>query len=134
MQSVLDDRWFHSSVHRRVRSTRCGTDPDAPLTDMSSSEVKVTVVQTAEELQGAVQHSAQHIEIRQHIDLTSSEPLNGQQHIVKKILGWPGAGVESIRVRFQCAIPPARRPCFACPLCALQMRVNYCVLQTRSSC
>ena len=70
---------------------------------MSSSDVLVTVVQTAEELQGAVQHSAKHIEIRQHIDLTGSEPLNEEQHIVKKILGWPGAGVESIRVRIPCA-------------------------------
>lgn len=75
------------------------TDPSLRFTDMSSSDVLVTVVQTAEELQGAVQHSAKHIEIRQHIDLTGSEPLNEEQHIVKKILGWPGAGVESIRVR-----------------------------------
>lgn len=76
---------------------------------MSSSDVRVTVVLNAEELLGAVQHSAKHIEIRNHIDLTFSQPLNEEQHVVKKILGWPGAGVESIRVRFRYFIMSAAR-------------------------
>lgn len=67
---------------------------------MSSSNVKVTVVANAEELQGAVKNSARHIQIREHIDLTQRMPLSDQQDIVKKMLGWPGEGVETIRVCF----------------------------------
>lgn len=91
--------------------------PEPQRAGMSSSDVLVTVVLDAEELQGAVQNSAKHIEIRNHIDLTSSEPLNEQQHIVKKMLGWPGAGVESIRVRFGVSK-------LACEFCSTQRNPN----------
>jgi hypothetical protein len=69
---------------------------------MSTSDVRVTVVLDAQELQGAVQHSARHIELRNHIDLTLREPLHEKDNTVATMLGWPGAGVETIRVRSGC--------------------------------
>jgi hypothetical protein len=69
---------------------------------MSASDVRVTVVRDAQELQGAVKNSATHIELRNHIDLTLSQPLDGQGNSVQELLGWPGAAVESLRVRYDC--------------------------------
>jgi hypothetical protein len=61
--------------------------------------VKVTVVLDAEGLQGAVQSGVRHIQLRNHIDLTTLSPLNGGTYSEEKILSWPTQDVETIRVR-----------------------------------
>jgi hypothetical protein len=68
----------------------------AGLRALQQSTPKVTAVSTPQQLLDAASRGDAHIEIRQHLDLTTATPLEP----VPRILGGLPSSVQSIRVRY----------------------------------
>jgi hypothetical protein len=89
------------------------------LRALLQSTAKVTAVSTPQQLLDAKIRGDAHIEIRQHLDLTTVSYLDASEIGVPKLLGYLPDSVKSIRVRYdskQRACKPPRVRCMRASL------------------